>query len=76
VYLQTDGQAHVRIAEFINRIRGKWLKIHDSYTNTTRVGAYVIECDEDPRFKRRSDKDLVVFKVKFKVNNPNYNEKF
>jgi hypothetical protein len=76
VYLENDGMAHVRIADFVNRIRGRWLRIHDSYTKMTRDGVYVSEFDQEPRFKRRGDTDLVIFSVTFRVNNPNFEEVF
>lgn len=76
VYLQNDGMAHVRIADFVNRIRGKWLKIRDEYTKTTRTEVYVSEFDQEPQFHRRGNQDLVIFKVKFRVNNPNFEEVF
>lgn len=76
VYLHDDGMAHVRIADFVNRIKGKWLKIRDEYSKMTRTEVYVSEFDQEPRFKRRGDNDLVVFKVKFRVNNPNFEEVF
>lgn len=76
VYLENDGLAHERITEFINRIHGKWLRIHDSYSKMTRDGVYVSEVNMEPRFKRRGDKDLVIFSVTFRVNNPNCLEEF
>jgi hypothetical protein len=76
IYLENDGMAHVRISEFVNRIRGRWLKIHDSYTNTTRDSVYVSEFDQEPKFKRRGNKDYVVFSITFRVNNPNFDEVF
>lgn len=76
VYLENDGLAHKRITEFINRIHGKWLRIKDSYSKMTRDGVYVSEVNMEPRFKRRGDKDLVIFSVTFRVNNPNCLEEF
>ena len=76
VYLENDGMANVRIADFVNRIRGKWLKIHDSYTQMTRTEVYVSDFDQEPQFLRRGNRDLVIFKVKFRVNNPNFEEVF
>jgi hypothetical protein len=76
VYLENDGLAHERITEFINRIHGKWLRIYDSYSKMTRDGVYVSEVNTEPRFKRRGDKDLVIFSVTFRVNNPNCLEEF
>lgn len=76
VYLENDGLAHTRINDFVKRISGKWLRIHDSYSNTTRDGVYVLESDQEPRFKRRGNKDLVIFSVTFRVNNPDFQEEF
>jgi hypothetical protein len=76
VYLENDGLAHERITEFINRIHGKWLRIQDSYSKMTRDGVYVSEVNMEPRFKRRGNKDLVIFSVTFRVNNPNCLEEF
>lgn len=76
VYLENDGMAHVHIANFVKRIQGKWLRVHDSYSKTTRDGVYVSEFDQEPRFKRRGDRDLVIFSVTFRVNNPNFVEVF
>lgn len=76
VYFENDGMAHVRIADFVNRIRGKWLRVHDSYSKTTRDGVYVSEFDQEPKFKRRGNRDLVIFSVTFRVNNPNFEEVF
>lgn len=88
-YSSVEGKgANECISEFVKRISGKWLKIHDSYTNTTRSGVYVKEFDPEPRFLRRQvriieqgeelieDRDLVIFKVTFRVNNPEFEEKF
>lgn len=76
VYLENDGLAHTRITDFINRIHGKWLRIYDSYSKMTRDGVYVSEVNMEPRFKRRGNKDLVIFSVTFRVNNPNCLEEF
>lgn len=76
VYFENDGLAHIRISEFVNRIRGRWLRIHDSYSDTTRDGVYVSEIDQEPKFKRRGNTDYIVFSVTFRVNNPNFKEIF
>jgi hypothetical protein len=76
VYLANDGSANENISAFVNRISGKWLRIHDYYTNTTRDGVFVKEFDTEPRFLRRGDRDLVIFKVTFRVNNPKFEEAF
>lgn len=76
IYLWNDGMANVRINQFIETIRGKWLKIYDTYTQTCRKGCYMVECNNSPSFKRRFDMDYVYFKVKFKCNFPTNNEVF
>lgn len=73
VYLAKDGMANERIRAFIERIRGKWLKIHDGYTNIGRQGVYLQEFDQEPTFLRRGLRDVVIFKVSFRVNDPNTN---
>lgn len=74
--LENEKSAHTRITDFIKRIHGKWLRIYDSYSKMTRDGVYVSEVNTEPRFKRRGDKDLVIFSVTFRVNNPNCLEEF
>lgn len=76
IYLWNDGMANVRINQFLDTIRGKWLKIYDSYTQTCRKGVYMTEIDNSPTFLRRKDRDYVYFKVKFKCNFPSNNEQF
>lgn len=70
VYYRNDGMANVNIQTFIDTIEGKWLKIYDSYTQIGRQAIRMIECDEDPTFKRRGLNDFAQFKIKFKVNDP------
>lgn len=76
VYYENDGMANVRIAQFVERIKGKWLKIYDTYTGICRKGVYVVDFDQDPTFYRRGTHDTVIFQVKFKVNFPNLNDTF
>ena len=73
VYLDPGETANAQIRQFIADITGKWLKIYDSYTKVGRQGVYVISADEDPQFKRRDGRDLLVFNVKFRVNDPKTN---
>lgn len=69
IYLRNDDFANENINAFIKEVEGKWLMIYDSYTRIGRQGVYMIECQDDPTFRRR-DTDYVSFKVKFKVNDP------
>lgn len=73
VYLRNDGQAVNNITAFIDTIKGKWLKIYDSYIQQGRQGIYMIECDSQPTFKRRNNYNLAIFTCKFKVNDPDTN---
>lgn len=73
VYYANDGMANERIRAFVERIRGKWLKIHDGYTNIGRQAVYLQEFDQEPTFLRRGLKDVVIFKVSFRVNDPSTN---
>lgn len=76
VYFRADGMATVNIQRFIDRIKGRWLKIYDTYTGIGRKGCCYMEADQDPEFKRRptldykTTRDTVIFNVKFKVNCP------
>ena len=76
VYDENDNLANENISAFIERIKGKWLKVYDSYTNTCRKGVYMVSADPPESFKRRGTRDLVIFKVKFKCNIPTFNEVF
>lgn len=73
VYFEPDNNANAMIRQFIADISGKWLKIYDTYTNIGRQAVYLEEVEEDPTFKRRNGRDCLVFKVKFRVNDPNTN---
>lgn len=70
VYYWNDGMAMQRIRDFIERIKGKWLKIYDTYSNTGRQGVFLQEFDANPTYQRRGEHDTVILKVKFKVNDP------
>lgn len=73
VYCRGDGNANQNILEFIQAITGKWLQIYDSYTQQGRQGVYLVSVDEDPKFQRRGQLDVVIFKAKFRVNDPTTN---
>lgn len=73
VYWDPTDSANAMIRQFIDEIKGKWLKVYDSYTKMGRQGVYVISADDDPRFLRREGRDCLVFNVKFRVNDPNTN---
>jgi len=70
VYYAKDGMANERINAFIDRIKGKWLKVYDSYTRKGYRGVYLTEFGSEPTFRRRGLQDSVQFKVKFRVNDP------
>lgn len=63
------------IRDFINTINGRWLKIWDEYTQIGYVGVYLLDVEDDPRFKRRNY-DHVEFTLKFKINGPGINTPF
>jgi hypothetical protein len=75
-YIENDGMANVKISQFIKRIRGKWLKIYDCYTNTCRKGVYLEEIGEPNRYKRRGDQEVFEIELKFKCNFPDFDETF
>ncbi len=69
IYYGNNDMANVNINAFLKEIEGKWLQMYETYTRIGRQGVYMIECDDDPTFKRRGT-DYVSFSVKFKVNDP------
>lgn len=73
VYCRSDGMANENILNFLDRIEGKWLMIHDGYTNQGRQGVYVSGYNDEPTFQRRGKMDVVVFSVVFRVNDPDTN---
>lgn len=69
--LDTDGNftaiANQRIRDLVNKIQGRWLKIWDEYTQIGYEGVYLLDVDDDPKFKRRNY-DFVEFQLKFRIN--------
>lgn len=76
VYFEKDNLANTKIAEFVEKIKGKWLKVYDSYTQMCRTGVYFVSVEEATHFQRRGMHDTAIFTVTFKVNNPNFNDTF
>lgn len=67
---EARAEANAKIAAFIQEISGKWLQIYDSYTHQGRQAVYLESFDDDPKFQRRGNNDVIVFTAKFKVNDP------
>lgn len=63
------------ITQMLEVITGKWLKIWDEYTQKGYEGVYLVDIDDDPRFKRRSY-DFVEFGLNFKINGVNIEAPF
>ena len=63
------------IRDMLKLIEGRWLKIWDEYTQMGYEGVYLVDADDDPKFKRRSY-DFVEFELKFKVNGSNIDAPF
>lgn len=61
------GEMTKVITDFINAIKGRWLRIYDEYTGIGYDGVYLDSTDSDPRFKKRSY-DLAEFSLTFRVN--------
>lgn len=59
--------ANADILAFIRRIEGRWLQIFDTYTGIGYDGVYLVDVDDNPKFRRR-ESDTVIFELKFKVN--------
>lgn len=70
IYYRFDGMADVNIRHFVSLIEGKWLRMYETYTGMGRQAIRLIECDDNPTFKRRGLHDYAQFKMIFKVNDP------
>lgn len=70
---KVDSNAVIR--EMLKLIEGRWLKIWDEYTQMGFEGVYLIDVDDDPKFKRRNY-DHVEFTLKFKINGTNIDAPF
>lgn len=66
---------NIALRELLDTIRGRWLKIWDEYTRLGYEGVYLLDCDDDPKFKRRGF-DYVEFELKFRVNGMNIDAPF
>lgn len=67
--------ANEAIRALIKAIEGRWLKVWDEYTQIGFEGVYLVDVDDDPKFKRRNY-DHVEFELKFKINGVNIDEPF
>lgn len=67
---KSKADSNAKIRELVNTIEGRWLKIWDEYTHMGFTGAYLLDIDDDPTFKRRNY-DHIEFTLKFKVNGTN-----
>ncbi len=76
VYYENDNESNNNFRRFVNEIKGKWLKLYESYTGICRHGVYLVSVDEDPKFVRRGEHDTVVWTAKFRVNQPDTNGSF
>ena len=70
----TPLQANIRIANFINAIKSKWLCMYDTYTQIGRKKKYLKGPDGQPEYWRRGSGNnyhtTITFKLKFMVNDP------
>lgn len=73
LYYHMDNMANVQINEFVKTIKGKWLKMYETYTGIGRQGVYFVGCQKAEKFIRRGERDTVIMKFKFKVNDPDTN---
>lgn len=68
--------ANQMISGLVKRIEGRWLKVWDEYTQIGYEGVYLVDVDDDPKFKRRDGYVHVEFELKFKVNGNNIEAPF
>lgn len=62
-----ENEAKNNITNFVNAIKGRWLRIFDEYTGIGYDGVYLDSTDQDPKFKKRSY-DHVEFSLHFRIN--------
>lgn len=62
-----ENEAKNNITNFVNAIKGRWLRIFDEYTGIGYDGVYLDSTDQDPKFKKRSY-DHVEFTLHFRIN--------
>lgn len=71
VYVGTYGTANAKIRDFLKYLaEGGKFKIYDTYTKIGRTDVRYVSYSEDVLYRREGQEDVVVFKVKLKVNNP------
>lgn len=70
---KVDSNAIIR--QLLNVIEGRWLKVWDEYTQMGFEGVFLVDVDDDPKFKRRNY-DYVQFALKFKINGTNIDAPF
>lgn len=75
VFMSDFGDANIVIPRFVSRIKGKWLRLYDSYTKTVRDGVFVKKID-DVKYDRIGNKEVATIRVSFRVNNPNFDGGF
>lgn len=75
VIYEPADTANQYIRNLLNEIEGRWLIIWDHYSNIGFEGAYLLDVDDDPKFKRRNY-DHVEFTLKFKINGTNVDDPF
>lgn len=76
IYYRADDDgdkkfANDAVTSLIKRIEGRWLQMSDDYTQIGYDGAYLVDVDDDPKFKRREGYEYMEFWLKFRINGTN-----
>ena len=68
-YFETgdNADANNKVRLLKEELEGRWLQIFDTYTGIGYDGVYLVDVEDDPKFKRRNY-DMVVFTLTFKIN--------
>ena len=70
VYIGEYKTANTKIKAFWDYIKSGELQIYDSYTGIGRKGVRYVAYSPEAFHRRSASGDIVVFKIKFKINNP------
>lgn len=71
VYIGDNKNANTQIKSFIKYLaEGGAFKFYDTYTQIGRTNVRYLKYSEDVLYRRDNEKDIVVFNVTLKVNDP------
>ncbi len=74
VYIGVNGTANQYIRDFMTYLaEGGMFRMYDTYTKIGKTNVRYISYSEDVLYRKDGQKDIVIFTVKLKVNDPTSN---